>query len=99
MIVSPVVPPKVKVPLLTLRLICSTFPPLSASLTLMALPWPLEKTSGVASGDVCAAGTVLTGASLTWLTVMLTVLVVGFRAARTRVAQVVAHQCEGIGTV
>src|SRR5258708_39662342 len=79
--VRPVTPLSVNVPLLTLRVTCSGLPAESLSLTLIALPLAEENTSVVFALVLCAAGTMFTGATLTWLTVMPTVLVAGCGAA------------------
>ena len=65
----------VKVPSLTARVICRSAPPTSRSLTEIRLPFRVEKTSEASSFMLCADGTVLSGASLTALTVMPTVSV------------------------
>ena len=55
---------------MTLRVTSAWPPPISTSLMEIALPLPDEKTSKSSSLMVCAAGTVLTGASLTAVTVI-----------------------------
>ncbi len=65
---KPEIPASVKVPLVAVRVTSSTL--LSTSVTEIAFPLATEKTSAVSSLVFCATGTVLTGASLTALTVM-----------------------------
>ena len=72
---SPLVPLSVMVPLVAVSVICTALAPASTSLMLIRFALPAEKTSGVSSLVLCAPGTELTGASLTALTVMLTVSV------------------------
>ena len=71
---SPLVPERVSVPLLTLKLTCSALPSESTSLTEIALLVAVEKTSEVFSLTVCDPGTVFTGGWFTSLTVIATVL-------------------------
>ena len=73
--VSPVRLASVIVPLVAVRVTCTEAAPASTSLMLIWLPLPLEKTSVVSSLTLCAPGMEFTGASLTALTVMLTVSV------------------------
>ena len=73
--VRPASPDRLKVPLVTVSWVCTVAAPASTSLIEMRFPLPAEKTSAVSSLVVCAAGTLFTGASLTALTVMLTVSV------------------------
>ena len=65
----------VSVPLVALSVIWSEPKAASTSLMLMRFPFPLENVRFVSSLTLCAAGTLFTGASLTALTVMLTVSV------------------------
>ena len=71
--VRPAMPESVSVPLLEVSVTLTAPETASTSPMLIALPLPAENTSVVSSLVLCAMGTVLTGASLTALTVMLTV--------------------------
>ena len=72
-IVAPLPVTAVKVPCSTLTVVCNTsVPPTLVSFrsdTVMALDVPVPKLSVASSSRVCAAGSVLMGASLTGLTV------------------------------
>ena len=70
--VRPVMPERVIVPLLAVRVTLIAPEAASTSVMLIRFPLPLEKTRLVSSLTLCAAGTLFTGASLTALTVMLT---------------------------
>src|SRR2546428_45419 len=70
--VSPLVPGSVITPLVPVSVTCAELDPASTSLIEIRLPLPDEKTRAVSSFVLCAAGTLLTGASLTALTVMAT---------------------------
>src|SRR5882724_6416745 len=71
--VRPVVPARVSTPLVTASVTWTLPAPASTSAIEMALPLATEKVSAPSSFMAWAAGTVLTGASLTALTVMATV--------------------------
>ena len=75
MTVTPAVEPVARVPLVEESVTWMALPPASTSDTEMALPLEVEKTRFVSSATVCVPGTLFTGASLTALTVMLTVSV------------------------
>ena len=68
-------PASVIVPLVAVNVTCTLLAPASTSAIEIRLPLPEENTSAVSSLVLCAAGTVLTGASLTALTVMAAVSV------------------------
>src|SRR5262252_9545368 len=70
--VRPVVPARVSTPLVAVSVTCTLELPASTSAMLIALPLATLNVSVPSSFMVCAAGTVLTGASLTALTVMAT---------------------------
>src|SRR6185503_21193023 len=69
----PAVPFKVIVPSVALMVTCKASLPASTSVIEMALPVPAEKTNKALSGMFCGPGTLLTGASLTPLMVMVKV--------------------------
>ncbi len=71
--VRPFSPDRVKAPLVTVSVTVSV--PLSISATEIAFPAPAEKTIVPSSAIVCGPGTVLTGASLTGVTLTVTVAV------------------------
>src|SRR5215468_5795452 len=70
--VRPVVPAKVITPVVAAKVTCTLLEPASTSATEIALPFAVLKVSVPSSFMVWAAGTVLTGASFTALTVMVT---------------------------
>ena len=76
----PAVPARVSVPLVTVRVTSIRLAPASTSAIETRLAVPAENTSAVSSLVACAAGTVLTGASLTAVTSMVIVLGVGSRS-------------------
>ena len=71
--VKPVVPESVIAPLLAVSVTSTGLAAMSRSAMLIGLPLPLENTRLVSSLVLCGAGMLLTGASLTALTVMFTV--------------------------
>src|SRR5882724_9205196 len=71
--VRPAVPARVSTPLVAASVTWTFEPPASTSAMEMALPAAAENVSVPSSFMACAAGTVLTGASFTALTVMATV--------------------------
>src|SRR5689334_23326286 len=76
----PAVVLSVIVPLVAVKVILIGFAPASESATEIWLPLPLEKTNATSSLVFCGPGTVLTGPSLTPVTLMVMVLGVGSRS-------------------
>ena len=73
----PLMPPRVSTPLPVVSVTCSAVLPASTSATVIALPPPLENTSGLFEVMFCAAGTLSTGGSLTAATSKVKVLAMG----------------------
>src|SRR5687767_5609804 len=76
----PAVVLSVMVPFVAVKVILTGFAPASESATEIWLPLPLEKTNATSSSVLCAPGTVLTGASLTPVTLIVIVFGVGSRS-------------------
>ena len=68
--VVPAAPGASRCPAGTVSTVWTSAPPASMSATEMALPLIAEKTRGVLPGAVCGPGTVLTGGSLTAVTLI-----------------------------
>ena len=79
--INPAVLPRVRVPVVVVRVSVRSDPPASRSLTVIALPLPFEKVRLVSSSTAWDSGTLTTGAPLTSATVMVTVPGVEVRGA------------------
>ncbi len=96
---KPVMPLSVSVPLVAVSVTWMLFVPASGSATEIWLPLAPENTSGVFCAVPCAPGTVLTGGSLTDVTLMVLVAAVLGKAPSLTIHETVRVNVDGFSDV